>query len=217
VILIWGIIQVRRAKEVAKAQENCKKVTKALIDYAEQDPDHYMPTQAIYDKKSGQPLLSWRVAILPQLGEQALYEQIHLDEPWDSPHNQQFWERMPKAYALPGLPASGGLTAIQVFTGPETPFEEHRAIRLPAGFTDGPDVTILVAEAATAVNWMRPEDLDMNKLDLDDIGASLADRTGKGPMVGLADGSVRPIINVHNVILKALITPSSGDITGGEH
>src|SRR6185295_11708421 len=36
---------------------------------------------------SGQPLLSWRVRILPYLDEQTLYAQFHLDEPWNSPHN----------------------------------------------------------------------------------------------------------------------------------
>jgi hypothetical protein len=35
----------------------------------------------------GKPLLSWRVALLPFLEEQALYEQFRLDEPWDSEHN----------------------------------------------------------------------------------------------------------------------------------
>ncbi len=35
-------------------------------------------------EKDGKPLLSWRVAILPQLKELDLYQQFHLDEPWDS-------------------------------------------------------------------------------------------------------------------------------------
>lgn len=49
----------------------------------------------------GKPLLSWRVSILPLLGEQKLYEEFHLDEPWDSPHNKGLIERMPDFFLDP--------------------------------------------------------------------------------------------------------------------
>jgi len=40
----------------------------------------------------GKPLHSWRVLLLPYLGEaeKELFAKIRLDEPWDSPHNAQF-------------------------------------------------------------------------------------------------------------------------------
>ena len=38
----------------------------------------------------GNKLHSWRVLLLPFLEQQALYEQIRLDEPWDSEHNSRF-------------------------------------------------------------------------------------------------------------------------------
>ena len=51
--------------------------------------------------RNGTPLLSWRVAILPYLGEseKALYGQFKLSEPWDSPHNKALLAKMPKVYA----------------------------------------------------------------------------------------------------------------------
>ena len=55
--------------------------------------------------QTGQPLLSWRVALLPQLDQLPLFQQIHLDEPWDSPHNRQFAEQMPAVYQMPSLAA----------------------------------------------------------------------------------------------------------------
>ncbi len=55
---------------------------------------------------SGAPLHSWRVLLLPYLGEQKLYEQIKLDEPWDSEWNRQFHKRMPDCYCCPALPPS---------------------------------------------------------------------------------------------------------------
>jgi hypothetical protein len=51
--------------------------------------------------KSGQPLLSWRVAILPYLEEQSLYSQFKLDEPWDSPHNRPLLQKMPRIFRAP--------------------------------------------------------------------------------------------------------------------
>ena len=54
----------------------------------------------------GTPLHSWRVLLLPYLGEQKLYEQIKLDEPWDSEWNRQFHKRMPDCYCCPALSPS---------------------------------------------------------------------------------------------------------------
>src|SRR5262249_50595397 len=39
------------------------------------------PASAIYGK-DGKPLLSWRVALLPYLEQEALYREFKLDEPW---------------------------------------------------------------------------------------------------------------------------------------
>src|SRR5271168_2390619 len=46
-------------------------------------------------EKNGKPLLSWRVAILPFMDENALYVQFHLDEPWDSAHNLDVAKAVP--------------------------------------------------------------------------------------------------------------------------
>jgi len=51
--------------------------------------------------KKGKPLLSWRVRILPHIGEEKLYEQFHLNEPWDSPHNLQLVKKMPDVFKSP--------------------------------------------------------------------------------------------------------------------
>src|SRR5437016_5050491 len=47
--------------------------------------------------KAGQPLLSWRVTILPFIEGDALHKEFHLDEPWDSPHNLTLLKRMPSS------------------------------------------------------------------------------------------------------------------------
>ena len=68
--------------------------------------------------KNGKPLLCWRVHILPYLGEEKLYKEFHLDEPWDSPHNKKLLSQMPKIYRAPGaLAADTSATYYQVFVG----------------------------------------------------------------------------------------------------
>jgi hypothetical protein len=209
--VVWLVGTIRREIAAQEAEKNFRRVAQALIDHAKENGDIMTP-QAIYDRKTGKPLLSWRVAILPQLGEADLYKQIHLDEPWNSPHNRRFWSRMPAAYELPGLPSSGGMTASQVFTGPETPFNGREGRKYPGGFSDGTSNTVLIAEAAVPVNWMRPEDLDMKKVDPDDIWASLGNRTGKGTLFGVADGSTRFLSPTFaNWKLKGVITPDASD------
>jgi hypothetical protein len=109
----------------------------------------------------GQPY-SWRVALLPYLGESELYSQYRRDEPWDSPANKAVLARMPRVFAPPVGRAADGLTHYQVLVGPGTAFERpdlrlntFRADCFPRGAAQ----TILVVEAAAPVPWTKPVDL----------------------------------------------------------
>ena len=46
--------------------------------------DTYAQFPAFSKSEKGRPLLSWRVMVLPFLEQAALYNEFHLDEPWDS-------------------------------------------------------------------------------------------------------------------------------------
>ena len=109
--------------------------------------------------KQGKPLLSWRVAILPYIEQQTLYQKFKLDEPWDSAHNKALLKEMPLAYACPSRADSESFaTPYQVFTGNGTMFEDGRGMKR-AEITDGWPNTILVAEAEVTVPWTKPDDL----------------------------------------------------------
>jgi hypothetical protein len=109
--------------------------------------------------KTAKPLLSWRVAVLPFLGENELYKQFKLNEPWDSPHNKKLLKKMPKVFAPPGIatrvPYS---TYYQVFVGAHAAFEKHQTHWL-GEFLDGTSNTIMIVEAGYPVPWTKPEDL----------------------------------------------------------
>src|SRR5437879_6438953 len=69
---------VNRTSQRRQSANNLKQLGIALHHY--HDVHGKFPTAAIYSKE-GQPLLSWRVEILPFLGENQLYKQFHRDEP----------------------------------------------------------------------------------------------------------------------------------------
>jgi hypothetical protein len=122
-----------------------------------------MPPAVVYGP-DGKQLYSWRVLILPYMEREELYNQFHLDEPWDSPHNRTLLPKMPLTYALPArkmakmkLPPDH--TICHVFVGPKAAFEDKADLRIPRDFPDGSSNTILLIEAGKPVPWTKPEDL----------------------------------------------------------
>jgi hypothetical protein len=103
------------------------------------------------------PLLSWRVALLPFLGEQDLYNQFKRNEPWDSEHNRKLLAKMPSVYAPPTTKA-GERTYYQAIVGTGAVWQPRHSLRL-IDILDGTSNTILLVEAAAAVPWTKPEDL----------------------------------------------------------
>jgi DNA-directed RNA polymerase subunit RPC12/RpoP len=184
------------------------------------DANGALPNHAILDKQFRNPLLSWRVSILPYIGEQELYDQIRGDEPWSSEHNRQFWDKMPNVYQLPGKPKNDQ-THYQVFLGDRSAFPRTQRpapilnmtgdVRM-AGITDGPSNTIFVVEAAAPVNWMNPADVgfEMQQKDLlDRVANPWGDNTFNALM---GDGAVRRMRRtMMPLTLQALITRDGGD------
>lgn len=65
---------------------NLRQISIALQKYHEtygSFPPAYVCDQA------GKPMHSWRVLILPYLGEEKLYAKYNISEPWDSPGNHE--------------------------------------------------------------------------------------------------------------------------------
>ncbi len=118
-----------------------------------------MPPAAVCSKE-GEPLLSWRVLLLPYLEHDELFRQFHLDEPWDSPHNFLLLPKMPQIYSpLPGSPTLEPYTTLfQVFTGNGTAFDGHKGLRLKEDFRRT-SYTVLIVEAGKSVPWTKPEDI----------------------------------------------------------
>ena len=112
-----------------------------------------------------QPAHSWRVHLLPFLGEQDLYSKIRLDEPWDSEHNRQFHALTPSVYRRPGTELDPNATEACVYScvadknsalvPADSDFDQTGAVAaLPS--QDGRPGAILYYERPDAVCWMDP-------------------------------------------------------------
>ncbi len=166
------------------------------------------PPSAIRDK-ARRPMLSWRVALLPMLGEGELFKQFKLDEPWDSPANKPLLDRMPAVYAPFGpLDNPPGSTYFQVLVGPGTLFEDEAGPDF-GSIPDGADSTLMVVEAAEAVPWTKPTDLTYDaKGPLPRLGAHFKD----GSLALFADGSVAYIKgDIDEPTLRALMTRNGAE------
>jgi len=153
-LVLPAVQKVRDAASRMKSQNNLKQI--GLAWHNHHDAHGFFP-QDITDK-NGKPLLSWRVAILPYIEQEALYLQFKRDEPWNSEHNLKLLGMMPKIYESPDLPSQPGMTYYKGFSGPGAVLESGRRIRIIADITDGTSNTIMVMEAGPAVPWTKPED-----------------------------------------------------------
>jgi hypothetical protein len=189
----------------ARTIDNLKTLGLAMGWYAHVH-DGRFPPAAI--RTEGKPLLSWRVALLPFLGQKALYEQFRLDEPWDSPHNKALLEEMP-AISAPVVPKGleRHVTYYQGFVGPGSLFDGEQGTRV-ADITDGVGSTLMIVEAAEPVPWTKPEDLPC---DQGELLPKLGGQFDDGFYVAFADCSARFLSKkVPPETLRALVMRGDG-------
>ena len=157
------------------------------------------------------------MSLLPYIEQSRLYNEFHLDEPWDSPHNLTLVGRMPRTYALPGdefaADARAGRTYYRAFVGRGAAFEPGEKLTV-ATFTDGLSNTMLVAEGAAAVPWTKADD----ELVWDGVNVpALGVRKDGSTLVLMGDFSIRPLPkSVSMATRKAAITRNAGDKPGND-
>ena len=129
--------------------------------------------------KDGSPLLSWRVAVLPFIGEQGLYKSFKLDEPWDSEHNKPLLKKMPRLFQDPfSKSPQQQETRIQCLSGKDGTFSNALTFD---DVKDGTNNSIAVVVSDVAVPWTKPTD---HSVDLDKPWSNLS----KLPIVGMFNG-----------------------------
>ncbi len=198
-----------------QSANSLKQVALALHNYAA--AYKHFPPQSLVDEK-GNRLLSWRVLILPFLGEQELYDKFHLDEPWNSPHNIKLASSIPKTYAT-NTTVAGNLQAEGLMkTRIVAPMTKDSAFGRPGepvwfkDLTDGTSNTLWFVETSekNSVVWTKPEDLP---IDISNPVVSIIGDERDGFLGGMVDGSVR-FYSAENraEVINALLTIDGGEV-----
>lgn len=150
---------------------------------------------------------SWRVALLPHLGYQELYDQYRFDQPWNSPANSLLFRQMPEVFRHPADNPESNETRYVGFAGGAGGLGQNLE-----QIADGTANTLLFVESSTPVLWTKPQDIDF---DADDplqpqLDWFLQDECH----VAFCDASVRAMktgSGSDRQTIRALITHSGGE------
>lgn len=229
------IAKARAAARRAASSNHLKQLALGFHNF--HDTYNAFPPAAVIGP-DGKPWHSWRVLLLPFLGEMELYKQYDFSQPWDSPKNLAVAETMPPVFRDPAregpLDTFADYAAI---TGEDAIFQpgvvtmmsaEDFPACLTAGkkvglasVTDGTSNTILFAtvDPARKIPWTKPEDIV-----LDDAFPGIGKPAGIGAihplegghhaaLVALADGSVRTLPDtVDPETLRKFLTRAGGEV-----
>lgn len=207
-LLLPAIQAAREAARRAQSANNLKNLMLAMLNFA--DSHRTLPAHAIYSD-DGKPLLSWRVAVLPYLEEQELYNEFHLDEPWDSAHNRQLIARMPAVFNNPNVNMPG-MTNYLALVGPACVMDGSPDGIGFAKISDGTSKTIVLVEADAdrAVEWTRPVDINF---DPNNPHAGFGKLRPGGSNVGFCDGSIHFLTqDIDPQIVKAMATRNGREV-----
>jgi len=208
-LLMPAVQKVRMAAARMQSQNNLKQIALACHNY--EAAYGHLPHDIT--NKDGKPILSWRVAILPFIEQDALYKKFKLDEPWDSENNKPWSEVAIKIFLSPQAdpPTPFGMTQYKAFAGPGTAFEPGKVVKF-ADISDGTSNTIMLIEAGEPIPWAKPGDISFDpKKPLPKLALP-----GVADFVNAAfcDGSVR-VLNAKTLsekTLRKLIIRNDGEV-----
>ncbi|MDR3232533.1 MAG: DUF1559 domain-containing protein [Planctomycetaceae bacterium] len=162
----------------------------------------------------GKPLLSWRVAMLPALGLNDLYQKFKLNEPWDSPANLPLLEQMPKIF-MPMIPnVAPPKTVIRFFNSEGTLFSNPD---LKPEEIANPQTALLYISVTPqyAVEWTKPDKLAFSAEKLEEVvgnpllGVTAAGQTAAANVPPKTDAKYSETMQEIEAAVKGLPLPSS--------
>lgn len=230
-LLLWVVLLVVLQLPVQKVREssargqminNGKQIVIAMHGF--HDNHKHFPVDV---RHAGNPILSWRVSILPFVEQPRLHAEFDQAQAWDSPRNGPLLDKMPSTYHSVLFHETAGHTPWQGFVGPGTAFEPGDAgLKLKDDFPDGLSNTILFVEAQQHVPWSKPADIPYGPgIPLPPLGHPFPQK-GEWPfccpvkgsprfMACMADGTVRMMSgDTSEDVLRALIVRNDGKGAG---
>jgi beta-lactamase regulating signal transducer with metallopeptidase domain len=202
-----AIQSARAAARRTQSVNNMKQLGLAMHNYH----DTYKKLPAlVMTAEDGKTKYSWRVALLPFLGEKELFDAYDMRKPWDSEHNLKVLKRMPNVYRHPSENAGVTTSSYYALTGEDTGLGDgEQAVRF-RDVVDGLSNTVFVFDAKRAIPWTKPEDI---KYSADEDVPALGGYEPGGFNILLGDGSVRFVAkSVDEKTLRAIITRNGREI-----
>ena len=215
-LLLPAVQSARQTGRRTQCKNNLQNIATAVFQYRL----HYdvFPPPYIADP-NGRPMHSWRMLILPFMGEQTLYDRYNLDQPWDGPDNLALAGMIPQIYRCPDDsqgPATE--TSYLMIVGPGT-FSSVTGPRQIDEFPDGPVNTLMLVETAgSGIGWTQPRDYEVLRSSLgvnDPAGGGISSRHGGGANAAMCEGSV-VFLNEWNTAedVRAMATIAGGEGVG---
>jgi hypothetical protein len=192
---------------------NMRQLVLALHHYAQKYRS--FPPAYVADA-NGKPMHSWRVLILPFLGEQSVYKEYDFSEPWNGPHNSRLLDQCPDVFRCPSAtderPSATNYVAV---VGDATVWPGEKCVRFQ-DIRDGMSNTIALVEVGdSGINWMEPSDVSFDQAV---VGINVDKKHGihtnhaHMEMVSFADGSVRCLPDsISPATLRAILTIAGGE------
>jgi hypothetical protein len=152
--------------ELNRRINNMKSIADALKTYYQK---HGSLPSGFPNRGGGKPdQLSWRVAILPMLGHQELYDRFDFDQSWDSPANLEVASEIPNQFRV----APNSIkSSYQIVQGPGRIYDAEPFPKVPAGSDNEASLKAIVVEVKSdnAYEWTRPNGPGV-ELPITDIG-----------------------------------------------
>ena len=205
--LIEGISQTRAAAIRVDSANKIRQLSLALHNYASVY-GHFPPPVLVSPQGKK---YSWRVAILPFVEQQGLYDSYRFDEEWNSEHNLKVTANTPVMFQHQLAMAGGSkFCSYFVITGDRTAFPTVGEGMKFETFLDGTSNTIAIVEAKKDVHWAEPRDIAFADGKLD---TELGGFTSGGFNTSMCDGSVRFLSHeLNESTLRKLIDRADGEV-----
>lgn len=210
-LITASIHDAKRQFEFAERVQNLRSVAAAMQKY--QDEYGCFPPEGIeLENADGLPdQFSWRVGILPFLGEQDLYDQFDFKQPWDSVANLEVAKKIPDVFAVQKSDESDEIDSIMTrfhVTGGELGLYKENRIPKLSDISDKKIWTVVIIEGApdSSVTWTKPGSLPISQPTIGQFGIE----DEKGILFTNAAFDTR-ILRKDREKLRAILTPAGGE------
>lgn len=202
-----AIQSARAAARRTQSMNNMKQLGLAMHNY---HATHKEFPAAALSSNAGKTTYSWRVALLPFLGEKELYDAYRQDQPWDSEENLKVLKQMPNVYRHPNEDVGATTSSYFALAGKNTGLGNGEEAIMIRDMVDGTSNTVMLIGAKRVIPWTKPEDI---KYSPDEDVPALGGYEPGGFLALLGDGSVRFIVqSIDEKVLRAMITRNGNEI-----